>query len=112
MQGRYVCMMVRDAKTGKILVKAPEEHNWLIRVQGGLGEDDWVEKLHPGEDELYDLLENRRSESWQFGFNNYYDVTVWDLLPGEHCNIVWSTVQEVSDLHVLKQDTADVRRRP
>lgn len=71
MQTRYVCLMVRDAKTGKILVRPPEEHNWLVRVQGGLGRDDRVEKLHVGEDELYDLLENRRSESWKLGFNDY-----------------------------------------
>lgn len=96
MESRNVCMNVRDAKTGRVLVEPPTEHKWLMRVQGGLGPDDWIEKLHVGDDETYELLENSRSATWQFGFNDYYDITAWDLEPGMHCSILWSTIQEVS----------------
>ena len=37
MQSYRLLMLVRDAETGRILVKPPEEERWLIRSKSGLG---------------------------------------------------------------------------
>ena len=104
MQNRHVCLMVRDAKTGKVLIQPPEEHTWLVRSAGGLGDDDWVVQVRVGDEKLFKFFEGMRSESWQFGFNDYYDVTVWDLLGGEQYSVMYSAIQDVSFMIVARDD--------
>ncbi|KAL8990195.1 MAG: hypothetical protein Q9169_008185 [Polycauliona sp. 2 TL-2023] len=96
-----VVLLVRDAKTSKILRSPPEEQLWLHREKTGLGrasKNEWDIKAEVGEKFfeqgivsryiLCQVLPNMRAveknRDWHFGFNDYYDVILWDLEPGKN----------------------------
>jgi len=92
-------MLVRDAETGRILVKPPEEERWLIRVKSGIGraaKGEWnvIKKVGP---QFFEEMDNYRK--WNFGFKEYYDIILWDLPIGESFPAIYNAVQEVSLLH-------------
>lgn len=96
MDTSHVVCFIRDAVTGKTLVSPPETQLWLLREKHGLGrasKNEWnvISEVGP---EFFEDLEQRRK--WHFGFNEYYDVYVWDVVPGEHFSHVYNTVQTVS----------------
>ncbi|KLP12023.1 uncharacterized protein FFB20_09282 [Fusarium fujikuroi] len=78
-----VLVMVRDGKTGRVITAPNDEHLWTYRKKQGLGrasKNDWFNILDVGPDfmKLTDIL-----REWRFGFDDYYDVFIWDFVPGE-----------------------------
>lgn len=96
MQTHRVLLLVRDAKTGRILLSPPEAELWLIRRKSGLGravKHEWNVQRKVGPDFFEEMEANRR---WSLGFNEYFDIIVWDLDPGERFTNVYQTVTEVN----------------
>ncbi|UZP45173.1 hypothetical protein NXS19_012985 [Fusarium pseudograminearum] len=96
MRAGEVLVMVRDGKTGRVITAPPKEHLWTFRRKAGLGravKNDWDNILEMGPDfmKLTDTL-----REWRFGFNDYYDVYIWDLVPGEDHSEMYNRV--VADL--------------
>ena len=89
-------LLVRDAKTGRILVKPKDDDLWLIREKVGLGrakKNEWniVSKVGP---KFFDEMD--KSRKWHFGFNDYYDIYVWDLEAGRPYPVLYNLIQLVS----------------
>lgn len=96
MQTHRVLLLVRDAKTGRILISPPEDELWLIRRKSGLGravKHEWNVQKKVGPAFFEEMEENRR---WSLGFNEYFDIIVWDLDPGERFTNVYQTITEVN----------------
>lgn len=75
-------ILVRDGKTGQIVVRPPSKHCWLTRSKGGLGRASKQEyNVHTfvGE-EFFEQMDAKRN--WCFSFTDYYDVYIWDFDPG------------------------------
>lgn len=74
-------IMVRDGKTGRVITAPPEEQLWTYRMKQGLGrasKNEWRNVLEVGP--LYfDMTDMLRE--WRFGFDDYYDVFIWDFVP-------------------------------
>lgn len=97
MQTHRVLLLVRDAKTGRILISPPTDELWLIRQKSGIGravKHEWNVQKKVGPSLFEELEANRR---WSLGFNEYFDIIVWDLDPGERFTNVYQTVTEVSE---------------
>jgi hypothetical protein len=95
MQSYRLLMLVRDAESGRILVKPPEEERWLIREKSGLGratKGQWnvIKKIGP---QFFEEMDRHRK--WNFGFKEYYDIYLWDLQVGESFPALYNAVQEV-----------------
>ena len=89
-------VVIRDAKTGKILTQPPKNQMWLSREKSGLGrasKHEWaiISEVDPS---FYQKMEEMRE--WHFGFDDYYDVYVWDLEPGELFPCLYNIIFEVS----------------
>ena len=96
MQTTSVVLLVRDAKTGRVLVTPPEEHCWLQREKTSLGRlatTEWIVRKSVGED-LLEQMTGRQKRDWQLHFTDFYDVIVWDLQPGQPYARLCNTVQE------------------
>jgi hypothetical protein len=96
MQSHRLLMLVRDAETGRILVKPPEDERWLIRGKSGMGraaKGEWntIKSVGP---EFFEEMDSYRK--WNFGFKEYYDIILWDLQIGESFPALYNAVQEVS----------------
>ncbi|KAJ9656968.1 hypothetical protein H2201_008330 [Coniosporium apollinis] len=88
-----VVCLVRDAVTGKTLVSPPEEQLWLLREKSGLGrasKNEWNVIAQVGPKFFEDMERYRR---WHFSFNEYYDVYVWDAVPGQKFYNLHNTIQ-------------------
>ncbi|KAK4504763.1 hypothetical protein PRZ48_002725 [Zasmidium cellare] len=95
MMSNYVCILVRDGKTGRILIKPPKEHSWLVRKKSGLGrasKNEWDVIAEVGEHMFEQLETSRAYGSYSFGFNSYYDITIWDLEPGMPYPYLYDTI--------------------
>jgi hypothetical protein len=82
MHPRNGLILVRDAKTGKIITKPPEEHLWLARKKSGIGRasrNDW-EKVKQIDEDYFEEMDEKKQ--WHFAFDDYYEVFIWDLEPG------------------------------
>jgi len=96
MQSQTVVLLVRDAETGKLLVKPEEEQRWLYREKSGVGRasrnEGWhiIKSIGPT---FFEEMDKYRK--WKFSFKEYYDVYVWDLKAGEPFAVLYNTVQEV-----------------
>lgn len=95
-------LLVRDAESGKLLVKPQEEERWLFREKSGIGratQNSWnvLKKIGPAFFEEMD-----RHRQWNFSFEDFYDIYVWDLRPGENLAGLFNTVQQVSFPFELK----------
>ena len=88
------CLLVRDAKTDRILVKPPEEHLWIVGDKAGIGRASRseLEVRKSVGDDLFEVLGGVKAKDWQSGCNWYYDVTVWDLVPGRTSSWVYTSV--------------------
>jgi hypothetical protein len=78
-----VLVLVRDGKTGHVLTAPPNEHLWTVRAKIGLGrasKNEWTELLTVGQ-KYFDLVEKYRQ--WRLGFDDYYNVYIWDFVPGQ-----------------------------
>lgn len=97
MESGNLCVLVRDAKTGRVIVKPPNEHLWLTRRKAGMGravKNDWVIGKEVGPD-LFQMLSDGKDKDWKFGFNDYYDLQIWDLQPGQHFDNLYVKIQEM-----------------
>lgn len=93
-----VVLLVRDAKTGKILVQPPEEECWLVRDKTGMGrasKNAWNVRRKVGID-MFEEVSGGKFRDWHFGYTDYYDVIVWDLEAGLSFASLYSAVQNVS----------------
>jgi hypothetical protein len=68
MQTSSLVLLVRDGKTGSILVKPPEKEAWLVREKTGLGRaarNEWnvIQKVGT---EFFEDMDRHRE--WHFGF--------------------------------------------
>ncbi|KAA8568094.1 hypothetical protein EYC84_008502 [Monilinia fructicola] len=94
MQSHRLVLLVRDAESGRLLVKPPEEERWLWREKSGLGravKNVWnvLKRIGP---EFFEEMDRHRQ--WNFSFKDYYDVYVWDLEPGDTLAGLFNTVQQ------------------
>lgn len=72
-----------------------QPNTWLARHKSGLGravKNQWTVTAEIGP-EFFESMEKERK--WHFGFNDYYDVYVWDLEPGKHSCHLFNNIQEV-----------------
>lgn len=104
MLSNEVCILVKDGKTGRIIVKPPDERLWLVRTKSGMGRgrairNPWNIVASVGEDMFERLSEYKSYGSDQFGFNAYYDVTMWDLEPGQSYAYLFNTLNSVGQHH-------------
>ncbi|KAI9649174.1 hypothetical protein NHQ30_001742 [Ciborinia camelliae] len=95
MQSHRLVLLVRDAESGKLLVKPPEEERWLWREKSGLGraaKNVWnvLKRIGP---EFFEEMDRHRQ--WNFSFKDYYDIYVWDLEPGDTLAGLFNTVQQM-----------------
>ena len=96
MQTYRVLLLVRDAKTGEIVISPPKEQLWLLREKSGLGravKHEWKVLKEVGPEFFKEMEVSRR---WNLGFNDYYDVIIWDLNAGEPFGNVYSSISDVS----------------
>lgn len=126
MQACRLVVLVRDAKTGKIIVEPPEDQLWLIREKAGLGraaKNEWNNIKSVGPD-FFEEMDERRQ--WHFGFQEHYDIYVWDLEAGNAWTDLYSNVQGTllrahrmirgsdyfnTSAHILKTITHDPNQR-
>ncbi|KAK9794158.1 putative Mfs allantoate protein [Seiridium cardinale] len=82
MRAGDMLVLVRDGKTGKVLTCPNEEHLFTYRVKQGLGrasKNEYEDILNVGP-EYFAVVDRLRK--WRFGFDDYYDVWLWDYAPG------------------------------
>ena len=94
MRANNECLLVRSAKTGRILVKPPEERLWIVGDKAGMvrASRSELEVRKSVGDDLFEVLGGVKAKDWQSGRNWYYDVTVWDLVPGRTSSWVYTNV--------------------
>lgn len=91
-----VLVLVRDGKTGKIVTAPEKEHLWTMRRKEGLGrasKNEWDILLQVGPD-YFDVVDAARE--WRLGFEDYYDVWIWDFLPCQSSNSLYKVIASVS----------------
>lgn len=94
MDTSQVCVLVRDAATGKIICAPPKEELWLCRDKLGLGraaKNHWrtVKAVGP---QFFEEMDQYRQ--WHFGFRDYYDIYVWERDPGRHISSLQRIIQD------------------
>lgn len=95
MQSCRMTIVVRDAKTGKIVAKPPDEAAWLIRERVGYGRASrtpW-KILKRVDKQFFDEMDELRH--FRLGFKNYYDVYIWSAIPGQSFDGLYSGILEV-----------------
>ncbi|KAF1961597.1 hypothetical protein CC80DRAFT_462884 [Byssothecium circinans] len=86
--------LVRDRKTGEVLIQPPEEELWLVREKSGWGraaknEFDNTVEVGP---EFFEKMDTIRQ--WHFSFEEYYDVYIWDAAPGRSYHLLQRKLEE------------------
>jgi hypothetical protein len=85
MRRGQILILVRDGKTGAILTAPDEEHRFLLRGKEGHGRasrnTDWDFSKDVGL-EFFGIVEQARK--WRLGFDDFYDVFIWDFAPGQN----------------------------
>ncbi|KAL7944080.1 hypothetical protein V8C42DRAFT_96105 [Trichoderma barbatum] len=85
-------VLVRDGRTGRVITAPPEKHLWTHRRKQGIGrasKNEWQNILEVGPD-YFDMTDSLRE--WRFGFDDYYDVFIWDLVPCESPLLLYNVV--------------------
>ncbi|KAJ4369485.1 hypothetical protein N0V86_009320 [Didymella sp. IMI 355093] len=87
--------LVRDAKTGRVLISPPEDELWLLREKSGWGRASRNEYEIVGEvgPTFFEAMD--KSRKWHFGFEEFYDVYIWDSSPGRSFFILQRKIEEV-----------------
>ena len=115
MQSNKVSLLVRDAKTGTILLKPSTKGDagtWLIRTKAGLGrasKNKW-EIQSSVDEKFFEHIDSLRK--WHFSFSDYYDICIWDLESGLPFGALHSTVNQASSsafFSLAFADTAKLR---
>ncbi|PGH07906.1 hypothetical protein AJ79_06113 [Helicocarpus griseus UAMH5409] len=95
MQTSRMMLVVRDGKTGKIIVKPPEEHAWLFREKVGhrrASRAPW-NVLKRVDEAFFNEMERRRA--FRLGFDDFYDLYIWSSAPGDPFDALHSSVSEM-----------------
>lgn len=95
MQSHRLLLLVRDGETGELIIKPPEDQKWLYRIKQGPGRpgrNEWHMLKEIGPEFFQEVDEHR---PWRFGFQEHYDVYIWDLEPGEPFPRLYNAVQEM-----------------
>ncbi|MCJ1377759.1 hypothetical protein MMC17_000855 [Xylographa soralifera] len=93
MQTNRMLLLVRDAKTGRIISKPPEEDLWLLREKSGIGraaKNEWNVIKKVGPDFFKEMDDHRR---WHFGFVEHYDLYIWDNVAGGEYVDLYNSIQ-------------------
>ncbi|KAL1603395.1 hypothetical protein SLS59_004492 [Nothophoma quercina] len=87
--------LVRDAKTGRVLISPPEDELWLLREKSGWGRASRNEFENIGEvgPAFFEAMD--KSRKWHLGFEEFYDVYIWDSSPGRSFFILQRKIEEV-----------------
>ncbi|KKZ63042.1 hypothetical protein EMCG_02612 [[Emmonsia] crescens] len=95
MQPSRIMLVVRDGKTGKILVKPPDDHAWLFREKIGhrRGSRAPWNVLRRVDEAFFNEMERRRA--FRLGFDDFYDVYIWSSAPGEPFEALHSDIVEM-----------------
>lgn len=89
-------LLVRDAETGQILVKPPEEERWTMRASAPQGhhpgkkiqgEWDILEEIGP---QFFEQMDKFRE--WNFSFKDHYDVYIWNVQVGEPYAVLYNAI--------------------
>ncbi|KAF4991683.1 hypothetical protein FGRMN_7656 [Fusarium graminum] len=85
-------VMVRDGKTGRVITAPSDKQLWTYRKKQGLGrasKNEWDTILEMGPEfmKMTDIL-----REWRFGFSDYYDVYIWDFVPGESYSDMYNII--------------------
>jgi len=91
-QTSRLVILAQDAKTGRVVVKPPEEELWTIRAPHGDPEDNEWFHIKEFDEQFFQEMEQMRG--WSFGFPDYYDIIIWDLEPGEDFGHLYGYVQQ------------------
>lgn len=87
--------LIRDRKTGRVLIQPPEDELWLVREKSGWGralKNDFETVAEVGP-EFFEKMDDIRQ--WHFSFEEYYDVYIWDSNPGRSYHILQRKIEEV-----------------
>lgn len=84
MRSGELLLAVRDGRTGKVIT-APDDDNalWTLRYKMGMGraaKNDWETVLEVGPS-YFQAVEYFRN--WRLGFDDYFEVWIWDFVPGQ-----------------------------
>jgi hypothetical protein len=95
MESYKMAIMVRDGRTGNVIVEPPQEHKWLIRTKSGVGRASRAEWqiVKEIDNKFWDEID--RFREWHLGFKDYYDIVVWDIESGEHYSSLYNSIQEL-----------------
>lgn len=85
-----VLLLVRDGKTGRVITAPPVDQLWTYRKKRG---SEWENVLEVGP-EYFDKTALLRE--WHFGFDDYYDVFIWDFLPNNDSTYIYNVITMVS----------------
>ncbi|KAF2094120.1 hypothetical protein NA57DRAFT_80538 [Rhizodiscina lignyota] len=89
-------VLVRDGHTGEILVQPfKEEDRWLVRHKEGIGraaKNKW-KVISQVDEKFFEQMDHLRL--WRFGFDQYYDVVIWDRFAGRRFAYLHNTVQDL-----------------
>ncbi|KAK4167641.1 hypothetical protein QBC43DRAFT_311164 [Cladorrhinum sp. PSN259] len=101
--GEYL-ILVRDGKTGRIIVAPDERHRWIARSRAGVGakaghpsredDDGWNTEFEV-DSYFFELAEEQRS--WDFSFTAYYEIYIWDFVPGTSPQKLYQFIKECLD---------------
>ncbi|OCK76507.1 hypothetical protein K432DRAFT_335574 [Lepidopterella palustris CBS 459.81] len=94
METAHIIVLVRDAKTGRTLISPPENELWLVREKVGLGrasKKDYNIISYVGP-KFFEEMDKYRK--WHFGFDEYYDIYVWDHAPGNPFPYLYNKLQQ------------------
>ncbi|KAJ4302088.1 hypothetical protein N0V88_002224 [Collariella sp. IMI 366227] len=79
-------ILVRDGKDGRIITAPDRDQRWIRRSRRGISatgpsryEDNWDVEIDVGP-LFFDIAE--LSRKWHFNFDSYYEVYIWDFIPG------------------------------
>ena len=96
MRTGYLNVLVRDGKTGKVITAPPKEQLWTLRQKQGLGrasKNEWQNVLEVGPSYFQRLDYLRR---WRLGFDDFYEVYIWDFTPSQTAASIYNFVLTVS----------------
>ncbi|KAK8072268.1 MFS allantoate transporter [Apiospora saccharicola] len=87
-------IMVRDGKTGDVITSPNPDQLWTWREKHGVGranKSEWTNILEVGPDYFFkvDMLRD-----FYLDFDDYYEVWIWDFVPGERPVILYNTIVE------------------
>ncbi|EEQ92317.2 uncharacterized protein BDCG_07437 [Blastomyces dermatitidis ER-3] len=95
MQASRMMLVVRDGKTGKILVKPPDDNAWLFREKIGhrRGSQAPWNVIKRVDEAFFNEMERRRA--FRLGFDDFYDVYIWSSTCGEPFEALYGGIIEM-----------------